>query len=79
MKVGDKVTVIPFDELDRIACCVEECKNDDNVYGISKKCYSEFVGNEYALIEIDDADKNNIECTLTEIDFIFPIGCLKKL
>ena len=30
MKVGDKVTVLPFDELDKIACDVEENTKDDN-------------------------------------------------
>lgn len=79
MEVGDKVTVLPFDELDKIACVVEENTKDDNVCGIAKCLYDEFVGKEYTLIEIDDIDKDNIACTLTEIDFVFPIGCLKKL
>ena len=79
MKVGDKVTVIPFDELDKIKCYVEECKNDDNVYGIARRCYDEFVGNEYTLTKINEVYEDTIECILDGTTFIFPIGCIKKL
>ena len=77
MNVGDKVTVIPFDELDKEKCSVEvfECNDmNSNVCGIAKCLYDRYVGKEHTISKV-----TTIEGTLTEIDFIFPIGCLKKL
>lgn len=77
MKVGDKVTVLPFDELD-----VEECDvTEYEVFGIGRKYYDEYVGNEYIIGYIDTTDSMNT-CSFIEGDYIsfdFPIGCIKKL
>ena len=77
MKVGDKVTVIPFDELDKIACNVDEYYT---VHGITKPKYNRYVGDEYTISKLDD-DNGWITCELKEDSYVFtfPIGCLKKL
>lgn len=82
MKVGDKVTVIPFDELDKEKCSVDNW----GVLGIYQEYYDEYVGIECTISSTYSAKEENGDdfesCKLLPImehDFNFPIGCLKKL
>lgn len=77
MNIGDKVTVLPIEELDKVACYVES----NDVYGIGKNLYNEYVGKEYTISDIDNLDEEFTEIKLLEVDFdfTFPIGCIKKI
>lgn len=78
VKVGDKVVVLPFDELDKKECEVY----GKSVYGIGNEFYDEYIGKEYTInLILMDEESKIPSCQLLEDENLlyFPIGCLKKL
>ena len=71
IKVGDKVTVLPINELDSIKCDV----SNSNVYGIDFRWYNAYVGKEYTVLDI--CEEEITSCELQGVDYYFPIDCLK--
>ena len=77
MNIGDKVTVLPIEELD-----VEKCDvSDIGVFGIENRIYKNYVGKEYTVEDIDLSGNMNTYSLLEDTIFCFdfPIGCVKKL
>ena len=77
MNIGDKVTVLPIEELD-----VEKCDvSDIGVFGIENRIYENYVGKEYTVKDIDLSGNMNTYSLLEDTIFCFefPFGCLKKL
>ena len=77
MNIGDKVTVLPIEELD-----VEKCDVCDvSVFGIENRIYENYIGKEYTVKDIDLSGNMNTYSLLedTIYGFSFPIGCIKKL
>ena len=73
IKVGDKVIVLPIEELDAKKCDLSEI----GVHGISTEIYNGYVGKEYIVSEVDEEE--TVDCRLEDdnMGFYFPIDCLK--